>query len=109
MTITVIVCAYNEAQYLAACLHALLAQTRPADQIIVVDNASSDGTGAVARSIAGVLVVDEPARGLVLARERGRLAARGDILAYIDADCRPRSRGSSGWSGVSTGDRRRLL
>jgi glycosyltransferase involved in cell wall biosynthesis len=89
VTITVIVCAYNEAQYLSACLHALLAQTRPADQIIVVDNASSDGTGAVARSIAGVLVVDEPARGLVLARERGRLAARGDVLAYIDADCRP--------------------
>lgn len=89
MTISVIVCAYNEAQYLPACLHALLAQTRPADEIVVVDNASSDGTGAVARSIPGVKVVEEPARGLVIARERGRLAASGDVLAYVDADCRP--------------------
>ena len=36
----------------------------------------------------GIRVVDEPARGLVVARETGRLAARGDVLAYVDADCR---------------------
>ena len=88
-TITAIVCAYNEASYLAACLHALLAQTRPPDEIIVVDNASTDGTGDIARSIAGVRVIHEPVRGLVVARETGRLAARGEILAYLDADCRP--------------------
>jgi glycosyltransferase involved in cell wall biosynthesis len=43
----------------------------------------------VARAIPGVRVVDEPVKGLVVARETGRLAARGDVLAYIDADCRP--------------------
>ena len=89
MTISVIVCAYNEAQYLPACLHAVLAQTRPADEVIVVDNASTDGTGDRARAIAGVQVVTEPAKGLVLARERGRAVATGNLLAYIDADCRP--------------------
>ncbi|MGE0449014.1 MAG: glycosyltransferase family A protein [Vicinamibacterales bacterium] len=89
MTISVIVCAYNEADYLAPCLHALLSQTRPPDEIIVVDNASTDGTGAVARSVPGVRVVEEPARGLVRARETGRHASRGDLLAYVDADCRP--------------------
>ena len=36
----------------------------------------------------GVRVVDEPAKGLVVARETGRRAATGDILAYVDADCR---------------------
>lgn len=89
MTISAIVCAYNEANYLPACLHALLAQTRPPDEIIVIDNASTDGTGDLARAVPGVRVIHEPARGLVVARETARLAARGSVLAYIDADCRP--------------------
>jgi glycosyltransferase involved in cell wall biosynthesis len=88
MTITVIVCAYNEARYLPACLHSLLAQTRPADEIIVVDNASTDRTGAVARAIPGVRVIDEPQKGLVVARETARQASHGELLAYVDADCR---------------------
>ena len=52
-TISVIVCAYNDAAYLPACLHALLAQTRPADEIIVIDNASTDRTGELARAVRG--------------------------------------------------------
>ncbi|MGE3955635.1 MAG: glycosyltransferase family A protein [Vicinamibacterales bacterium] len=88
-TISAIVCAYNEAGYLGPCLHALLAQTRPPDEIIVVDNASTDGTAGIARAIPGVRVIHEPVRGLVTARETGRLAATGDVLAYVDADCRP--------------------
>ncbi len=89
MIVTVIVCAYNEAAYIAACVHALLAQTRPPDEILVIDNASSDDTGARAATIPGVRVIHEPTRGLVVARETGRRAARGDLLAYVDADCRP--------------------
>jgi glycosyltransferase involved in cell wall biosynthesis len=85
---SVIVCAYNEEGYLASCLHSLLAQSRPADEILVVNNASTDRTASIGASIAGVHVVDEPERGLLRARERGRRAARGDVLAYIDADCR---------------------
>lgn len=88
LTISAIVCAYNEAAYLPACIHALLAQTRRPDEIIVVDNASTDGSGELARAIPGVRVVREPARGLVLAREAARVASRGDVLAYVDADCR---------------------
>lgn len=84
-----IVCAYNEEALLPGCLHAVLAQTRPPDELIVVNNASIDRTGAIARRIPGVCVVDEPVKGLVVAREAGRRAARGDILAYVDADCRP--------------------
>jgi glycosyltransferase involved in cell wall biosynthesis len=87
-TVTVIVCAYNEGQFLSACLHSLLSQSRPADEIIVIDNASSDQTGAVARAIAGIKVVHEPTKGLVVARETARRAAQGEILAYVDADCR---------------------
>ena len=88
LTLSVIVCAHNEAGYLGACLHSLLAQSRPPDEIIVINNDSSDATGDVAAAIAGVRVIDEPRRGLVVARETGRRAAAGDILVYVDADCR---------------------
>jgi glycosyltransferase involved in cell wall biosynthesis len=88
LTVSAVVCAYNEARTLPACLHSLLAQTRRPDQILVVNNASTDETGQVARSVPGVAVVDEPGKGLVVARETARLAATGDILAYVDADCR---------------------
>lgn len=87
-SLTVIVCAHNEARYLRTCLHSLLAQTRPPDELLVINNASTDETSAVAAQIPGVRVVDEPRKGLVVARERGRREAAGDILVYVDADCR---------------------
>ena len=88
MRFSVIVCAHNEAQFLPACLRSLLAQSRTPDEILVVNNASTDSTRAVAEAIQGVRVVDESRKGLVVARETGRLAATGDILVYLDADCR---------------------
>ena len=80
LTLSVIVCAHNEAGYLGTCLYSLLAQSRPPDEIIVVNNDSSDATGEVAARIESVRVIDEPRRGLVVARETGRRAATGDIL-----------------------------
>jgi glycosyltransferase involved in cell wall biosynthesis len=84
----VIVCAYNEAEWLPGCLDSLCRQTRPADEIIVVNNASTDATREVAALYPGVLIVDEPRKGLVLARRAGYLAASGEVLVYTDADCR---------------------
>jgi glycosyltransferase involved in cell wall biosynthesis len=81
-TISVIVCAHNEANYLPACLHSLLAQTRPPDELLVINNASTDETRGVAQQIPHVRVVDEPRKGLVRAREAGHRAASGDILAH---------------------------
>jgi glycosyltransferase involved in cell wall biosynthesis len=88
MTFTVIVCAHNEERSLPACLHSVLAQSRPPDELLVINNASTDATRAVADEIPTVRVVDEPRKGLVVARETGRRAARGDVLVYLDADCR---------------------
>jgi GT2 family glycosyltransferase len=59
--ISVVVCAYNEERWLPACVHSLLAQTRPPDEIVVVDNASTDRTSGVASGIPGVRVVRERA------------------------------------------------
>jgi glycosyltransferase involved in cell wall biosynthesis len=88
LSISVIVCAHNEARYLPACLHSLLAQTRRPDEILVVNNASTDETRAVALQVPHVRVVDEPRKGLVVARETGRREAVGGVLVYLDADCR---------------------
>jgi glycosyltransferase involved in cell wall biosynthesis len=88
LRISVIVCAHNEERYLRSCLYSLLAQSRPPEEILVVNNASTDETYAVAAQVPGVRVVDEPRKGLVVARETGRRAATGDLLVYVDADCR---------------------
>lgn len=74
--ISVIVCAHNEQAHLAGCLHSLLAQTRPPDELIVIDNASTDATADIAAAIPGVRIVAEPRKGLVIARETGRREAR---------------------------------
>lgn len=88
LRLSVIVCAWNEQSTLAPCLHSLFAQTRPPDEVIVVDNGSTDGTAAIARAVPGVRVVTEPRKGLTLAREAGLRASTGDVLAWLDADCR---------------------
>jgi glycosyltransferase involved in cell wall biosynthesis len=88
VTISVIVCAHNEEKFLAPCLCSLLAQSRVPDEILLINNASTDRTARVGATIPGVRVIDEPRKGLVVARERGRQEARGDLLVYVDADCR---------------------
>jgi GT2 family glycosyltransferase len=88
LTIAAVVCAYNEDRYLPACLFSLKTQTRPPDDIIVVNNASTDRTAIEAHGVPGVRVIDEPQKGLVIAREAARRFARADVLAFLDADCR---------------------
>ena len=88
LRIGVVVCAYNEQAFIVACLRSLVTQSRRPDEIIVVDNASTDGTGALAAGIDGVRVVHEARKGLVVARAAGWRASTADVLMYLDADCR---------------------
>ncbi|MCP2032472.1 glycosyltransferase involved in cell wall biosynthesis [Okibacterium sp. HSC-33S16] len=84
-SISVIIPVYNDAELLRTCLAALATQTRTADEIVVVDNASTDASAHVAR-LAGARVVLEPQRGILAATAAGFDAASGDILARLDAD-----------------------
>ena len=87
--ISFVIPAYNEEAQLPRCLAAVIAEIDrvgcPAE-IIVVNNASTDGTGALARSYDHVIVVDEPEKSLVKARQAGLAAAAGELIANIDAD-----------------------
>jgi glycosyltransferase involved in cell wall biosynthesis len=86
--ISVVIPALNDAEMLARCLAALALQTRPADEIVVVDNGSTDDTAAVARA-RGARVVVEPLRGIPAATAAGFDAAAGSIIARLDADSVP--------------------
>jgi glycosyltransferase involved in cell wall biosynthesis len=89
-TISLIIPAHNEEGYLPACLDAIMRNVAgKALEIIVVDNNSTDGTRQVIERYPGVTYVFEPRKGITRARQRGFLAASGDILAYVDADTRP--------------------
>ncbi|MBF0671077.1 MAG: glycosyltransferase family 2 protein [Salinibacterium sp.] len=87
-TVSVIVPSWNDADLLRECLTALAAQTVPPDEVIVVDNASTDATAGVARGF-GARVVEEPVRGILRATCAGFDAATGDIVARLDADSVP--------------------
>ena len=86
--ITVVIPVKDDAAELATCLSALRAQTRLADEIIVVDNASSDASAQVA-SAAGVTVVECSEPGIPAASSQGYDLAAGDLILRLDADCVP--------------------
>lgn len=88
MRLSLIIPVYNEAAYIADCLDSATQQIEPFDEILVVDNGSTDDTVAIANSYAGVKVISEKKRGSVFARNKGFEAAKGEILARIDADTR---------------------
>lgn len=88
LTVSVVVPSRDDADLLGRCLAALAQQTRRADEVIVVDNGSTDATAAVARA-AGARVVAEPELGVLAASAAGYDAARSDVLARLDADCIP--------------------
>jgi glycosyltransferase involved in cell wall biosynthesis len=87
--ISFVVPAYNEQALIGGCLAAIraeIARTGCAAEIIVVNNDSTDRTREIASAMPGVIVVEEPERGLVQARRAGCLVARGRLVANIDAD-----------------------
>lgn len=90
MDVSVIVPAYNAAATLGDCLAAVNAQTPPRAryEVIVVDDGSSDATGAIAQQH-GARVVRQDNAGQAAARNRGVQEAQGAIVAFTDADCAP--------------------
>jgi O-antigen biosynthesis protein len=86
--ISVVVCVYNGAQTLDFCLEGLGRLDYPRYEVIVVDDGSTDASAAIASKYR-VRLIRTDNRGLSSARNVGLLAARGEIVAYIDADASP--------------------
>lgn len=80
--------AHNEERYIGKCLASVLAETKgvPGIEIVVVDNASTDTTQAIAKTYEGVAVVYEPVKGLPRTRQTGYEHSHGALIANIDAD-----------------------
>jgi GT2 family glycosyltransferase len=95
--LSVVIPVRNASRTLPRTLEALTALTPAPDEIVLVDNASTDDTlarleaFAASTSRAKVLVVREPRRGASVARNTGFRAATGDVVVFTDADCCPRA------------------
>lgn len=88
--ISVIVPCYNAERYLNVCLESLKAQKSPEIEFIMIDDGSTDGTGAKLDAFAAAesraKVVHTPNGGVSAARNRGIDLAQGRYLAFVDAD-----------------------
>ena len=85
--ISVIVCTRNGGKRIANCLRSLERLRYPFHEVIVVDDGSTDGTAEVVQGFEKVRLIRQEASGLSAARNKGALAAKGEVLAYTDDDC----------------------
>ena len=88
--ISVIVPIYNIASYLRRCVESLLSQTFSDLEILLVDDGSTDGSGALCEEYrkkdGRIRVIHKENGGLVSARKAGLRAAGGAYIAYVDGD-----------------------
>jgi glycosyltransferase involved in cell wall biosynthesis len=88
-SVAVVIPCYNYGRYLAEALRSVLAQTHPADEIVVVDDGSSDETADVARAFhPQVRLIHKQNGGLASARNAGARAVSTDLVVFLDADDR---------------------
>ncbi|MCO6452457.1 MAG: glycosyltransferase family 2 protein [Caldilineales bacterium] len=85
--ISVIIPAYNVEEYLAAAIESVLQQNDASLQIVIIDDGSTDDTGRVAQSFGQqVTYFQQENSGIGAARNAGLQNARGDFVAFLDAD-----------------------
>lgn len=85
LKISVVIPVYNEEKYIGACLDSLMKQTVPADEIIVVNNNSTDNTAKIIKKYP-VRMLNEKRQGMTFARNKGFNEAQYEIIARTDAD-----------------------
>jgi glycosyltransferase involved in cell wall biosynthesis len=85
--VSVVIPTYNYGRFVTAAVDSVLAQTRPADEIIVIDDGSTDDTrDRLAGCRDRITYVYQANQGLPAARNTGIRAARGDLIAFLDSD-----------------------
>lgn len=90
MLLSIIIPVYNLEDYVATTVDSILMQTYPNIEIIIVDDGSSDRSGAICDGYANrhnsITVIHQENRGLSAARNAGIKVAKGDYITFIDAD-----------------------
>ena len=85
--ISCVVPAFNSERFVAEAVESILAQNYRPIEVLVVDDGSSDATAEIVRGFGDpVLLVQQETAGPAATRNRGIRAARGDFLAFLDAD-----------------------
>lgn len=89
MKISVLITTRNREKILKKCLASLIRQLRKPDEIIMVDNDSSDNTKEIVKSFHGLKIKYflEKNIGIAFGRNKGLKEAKGDVFAFIDDDC----------------------
>ena len=86
--ISVVIPTYNYGRFIAEAIESALVQTRKPDDVIVVDDGSTDETEAAVRRLEAdrVRYIRQPNAGVCVARNRGVAESSGDLIAFLDAD-----------------------
>ncbi|SPH18824.1 Hyaluronan synthase [Defluviimonas aquaemixtae] len=86
--VSVIITAHNYGRYVADAIRSAQAQSVAPDEIIVVDDGSTDDTAEVLASFDGIKVISQPNRGQAAAFNAGFASSTGDLVLFLDADDR---------------------
>lgn len=89
-TVSAIITTYNYGHFIAGAIDSVLRQTRPPDEVVVVDDGSTDDTAAKVRpyEAQGVRYIYQQNAGAGAARNKGIQSTHGRLLAFLDADDR---------------------
>jgi glycosyltransferase involved in cell wall biosynthesis len=83
--VSVVIPVHNGQRFLAEAIDSVLAQGYPHREVVVVDDGSTDGSAAIART-RPVRYQRQPNQGVAAARNAGLAAAQGDLIAFLDQD-----------------------
>ncbi len=85
-SVAVVISTFNHAHFLSEALDSVMAQTRPVDEIVVVDDGSQDDPAAIVARYPGVRLIRQENAGLSAARNRGLAAIKTACVTFLDAD-----------------------
>lgn len=92
--VSIVIATFNERDNIQGTIAAVFRHVRPPVEVVVVDDASPDGTGGFVEGLADArvrVVHRRDGRGLASAIVRGIMESRGDVIGWIDADMSPES------------------